>query len=309
MQKAHFIDDRFDMNIALKQLNVFVTVAQERTITAAAEKLFLSKPAVSMALSELEKQLDHKLFDRNNNRLIINEQGKRLLPLADELLTRSHTIEFLFDQTSSITGQLRIGSSDTVGNQITPFLLRDFRQATQHQNQTLFISNTTQICQKLTEFELDVGLVEGHVQHSDLVIQPWLEDEMVIICHPQHPLTKIDNLQLSNLENLEWVLREIGSGTREFFLTHISPNLEKWRTTFELNTTEAIINCVAADLGVACLSQRAVAHAVKEQRVAALTLPINMHRQYWLLYHKEKYQSPLLERFLSFSQQWKLAEA
>lgn len=86
------------MNIALKQLKVFVTVAQEKTITAAAEKLFLSKPAVSMALSELEKQLDHKLFDRNNNRLIINEQGKRLLPLADELLARSNAIENLFDQ-------------------------------------------------------------------------------------------------------------------------------------------------------------------------------------------------------------------
>jgi DNA-binding transcriptional LysR family regulator len=294
------------MNIALKQLKVFVTVAQERTITAAADKLFLSKPAVSMALSELEKQLDHKLFDRNNNRLIINEQGKRLLPLADELLSRSHSIENLFDQAGPVTGNLKIGSSDTVGNQITPFLLRDFRESSQHYDQSLFISNTAQICHKLSEFELDIGLVEGKVQQNDLVTEPWLDDEMVVACHPSHPLTMIKNLRLVDLENSEWVLREPGSGTREFFLNRISPRLEKWHQAFELNTTEAIINCVAANLGITCLSKLAIQHAVNDNRLVILTLPLDMRRQYWLLFHKEKYQSPLLKLFLNFCQKWDL---
>ncbi|MGF1871403.1 LysR family transcriptional regulator [Photobacterium indicum] len=294
------------MNIALKQLKVFVTVAQERTITAAADKLFLSKPAVSMALSELEKQLDHKLFDRNNNRLIINEQGKRLLPLADELLSRSHSIENLFDQTGPVTGNLKIGSSDTVGNQITPFLLRDFRESSQHYDQSLFISNTAHICHKLSEFELDIGLVEGKVQQNDLVTEPWLDDEMVVVCHPSHPLTLINNLRLVDLENSEWVLREPGSGTREFFLNRISPRLEKWHQAFELNTTEAIINCVAANLGITCLSKLAIQHAVNDNRLVILELPLDMRRQYWLLFHKEKYQSPLLKLFLNFCQKWDL---
>ncbi|MCW8331300.1 LysR family transcriptional regulator [Photobacterium sp. SDRW27] len=294
------------MNIALKQLRVFVTVAQERTITAAAEKLFLSKPAVSMALSELEKHLGHKLFDRNNNRLIINEQGKRLLPLADELLARSHAIEQLFDQTGPVTGQLKIGSSDTVGNQVTPFLLRDFRASSEHSDQSLFISNTAQICHKLSEFELDVGLVEGKVQQQDLIVQPWLNDEMVVACHPDHPLTKIDNLSLSDLEHSRWILREPGSGTREFFLNRIAPRLEEWQQAFELNTTEAIINCAAAGLGITCLSRLAVEHAVQDNRLVTLSLPLDMHRQYWMLYHKEKYQSPLLKLFLDFCQHWTL---
>lgn len=294
------------MNIVLKQLKVFVTVVQERTITAAADKLFLSKPAVSMALSELEKQLDHKLFDRNNNRLIINEQGKRLLPLADELLSRSHSIENLFDQAGPVTGNLKIGSSDTVGNQITPFLLRDFRESSQHYDQSLFISNTAQICHKLSEFELDIGLVEGKVQQDNLVTEPWLDDEMVVACHPSHPLTLINNLRLVDLENSEWVLREPGSGTREFFLNRISPRLEKWHQAFELNTTEAIINCVAANLGITCLSKLAIQHAVNDNRLVIINLPLDMRRQYWLLFHKEKYQSPLLKLFLNFCQKWDL---
>ena len=296
------------MNIALRQLRVFVTVAQERTITAAADKLFLSKPAVSMALSELEKHLGHKLFDRSNNRLIINEQGKRLLPLADELLARSNAIEQLFDQAGPVTGKLKIGSSDTVGNQVTPFLLRDFRARSEHTDQSLFISNTAQICHKLSEFELDIGLIEGKVQQQDLVALPWLGDEMVVACHPAHPLTKTANLRLSDLEQSQWILREPGSGTREFFLNRIAPRLEAWQQAFELNTTEAIINCAAAGLGITCLSRLAVEHAVKDNRLVILDLPLDMHRQYWLLYHREKYQSPLLRLFLDFCQQWTLPE-
>ncbi|OAN14040.1 XRE family transcriptional regulator [Photobacterium jeanii] len=290
--------------IALKQLKVFVTVAQEGTITAAADKLFLSKPAVSMALSELEKQLDHKLFDRNNNRLIINEQGKRLLPLADELLARSQTIEQLFNQTGPATGQLRIGSSDTVGNQLTPFLLRDFRRHADHHQQSLFIANTSHICHMLSEFELDVGLVEGNVQQADLISLPWLADEMVVVAHPEHPLAKLNQVSLQDLEHSEWILREPGSGTREFFLNRLAPRLANWQQAFELNTTESIINCTAAGLGLTCLSKFAVQRAVADQRLVILPLPLDMQRQYWLLYHKEKYQSPLMELFISFSQQW-----
>lgn len=293
--------------IALKQLKVFVTVAQEGTITAAADKLFLSKPAVSMALSELEKQLDHKLFDRNNNRLIINEQGKRLLPLADELLARSQTIEQLFNQTGPATGQLRIGSSDTVGNQLTPFLLRDFRRHADHHQQSLFIANTSHICHMLSEFELDVGLVEGNVQQADLISLPWLADEMVVVAHPEHPLAKLNQLSLQDLEHSEWILREPGSGTREFFLNRLAPRLANWQQAFELNTTESIINCTAAGLGLTCLSKFAVQRAVADQRLVILPLPLDMQRQYWLLYHKEKYQSPLMELFISFSQQWQFS--
>ncbi|PJC85930.1 LysR family transcriptional regulator [Vibrio sp. HA2012] len=294
------------MATSLKQLRVFVSVAQEKTITGAAAKLFLSKAAVSMALAELEKQLDHQLFDRNNNRLLINEQGKRLLPAADELLSRSHDIEHMFNQKGAVSGKLRIGSSDTVGIQVTPFLLRDFRQHTGHKDQSLFISNTAEICHKLSEFELDIGLVEGHVRQPDLSIHPWLEDEMVIACPPDHPLTQMGVLSFSALEQSEWILREQGSGTRDFFINHVASHLAQWHLVLELNKTEAILNCVAAGMGITCISNYAIAHAVKDGRVAALKLPVERKRQYWLIYHKEKYRSPLMETFIHFSRNWEM---
>lgn len=291
-------------HISLKQLKVFVTVTQHQTLTAASETLFLSKAAVSMSLSELEKQIGHALFDRVNNRLVINQEGQKLLPIADELLTRSHDIESLFSDKQSYRGILRIGASDTVGNQVAPFLLSDFRANHNHKSQQLFISNTALICQKLIDYELDIGLVEGKTLHPELDSHPFSEDEMCIVTSPKHPLAQQQQVTLSDLENSDWILREPGSGTREFFLRTVAPRIEVWHEAFELNTTEAIINSVSANLGLACLSKLAAQTAIDDGRLHQVPISLDMKRRFWLLVHKEKYQSPLLKRFIDFCQGW-----
>lgn len=291
-------------NISLKQLKVFTSITQHKTLTQAAEALFLSKAAVSMSLSELEKQLGHALFDRVNNRLILNQEGQKLLPLADELLSRAGNINQLFDSEQTLAGQLRIGTSDTIGNHVAPYLLSQFRQQTQHISQSLFISNSALICQKLVDYELDLALIEGKTLHPELISTPFSHDEMCIICAPEHPLTMINQLTLNDFEQSQWVLREAGSGSREFFLRAIAPRLEQWHEAFELNTTEALINSVSAGLGLGCLSTLAAHSALQDGRVKRLHVPLDMKRRFWLLVHKEKYQSPLLKHFIEFCYQW-----
>ncbi|MBD1576138.1 LysR family transcriptional regulator [Vibrio sp. S11_S32] len=294
------------MNITLKQLKVFATITQHKTLTVSAEKLFLSKAAVSLSLAELERQLGHSLFDRVNNRLVLNQEGKRLLPLADELLHRTEDIGSLFQANDALNGELKVGASDTIGNQVAPYLLRDFRLQTQHHHQGLFISNTALICQKLMDYQLDIGLVEGKVQSDQLIMQEWGQDEMCVVCSPDHPLAQQSNLRISDLESSEWLLREPGSGTREFFLRTIAPRLENWHEAFQLNTTEAILNSTTANLGLACLSRLAAQSAINSKRVIEIPLPLDMTRRFWLLVHKEKYQSPLLKTFIGFCSDWKL---
>lgn len=294
-------------SISLKQLRVFVTVTQHQTLTTAADALFLSKAAVSMSLAELEKQLGHALFDRINNRLILNQEGKKLLPLADELLNRAGDIDLLFQEGHDLTGLLRIGASDTIGNQVAPFLLSQFRPSQPHNTQQLFISNSAQICQKLVDYQLDIGLIEGKTLHSELESIPFSEDEMCIIVHANHPLTQRPQVALSELEASHWILREPGSGTREFFLRAVAPRIEIWHEVFELNTTEAIINSVSAGLGLACLSKLSAQAALNDGRVAQISVSLDMRRRFWLLVHKEKYQSPLLKNFMSFCKQWDIS--
>ncbi|WP_028024389.1 LysR substrate-binding domain-containing protein [Enterovibrio calviensis] len=302
------------MSVSLRQLQVFVAVAQEKTITAASALLYLSKPAVSMAITELEKQIGHNLFERINNRLLINDHGRRLLPLADELLTRSDEIIKVLDTTGELSGHLRIGASDTIGNQLVPFLLRDFRNQSNHIDQELVISNSQVVIDKLMAFELDIGLIEGQGENKhllgsdDLVMTPWLSDEMCIACAIDHPLSKRNSHSLFDLESHPWVLREIGSGTREHFLSRMAPRLDNWTIAFELRTTEAIINCAAAGLGLAYLSKLAARHAVANNRLKLIEVPLDLRRQYWLVRHKDKHLSPLLNRFISFSAQWQISD-
>ncbi|WP_394127036.1 LysR family transcriptional regulator [Vibrio hepatarius] len=292
-------------NISLKQLKVFITITQHETLTSASEALFLSKAAVSMALSELEKQIGHSLFDRVNNRLILNQEGQKLLPLADELIERAQDIEQLFDNDQTLTGELKIGASDTIGNQVAPYLLRDFRAETQHTSQSLFISNSALICEKLIDYELDLALIEGKTLHPQLISTQFSEDEMCIVCTPNDPLASKRPLTIGDLENSDWILREPGSGSREFFLRTVAPRIEHWHESFQLNTTEALINSVSAGLGLGCLSKLAAEPAIKDGRVVELTLPLDMKRRFWLLVHKEKYQSPLLKTFIEYCHQWR----
>ncbi|MEF2522556.1 LysR family transcriptional regulator [Vibrio mimicus] len=291
-------------HISLKQLRVFTTIIQHKSLTVAAEVLCLSKAAVSVALSELEKQLGHALFDRVNNRLVLNQEGQKLLPLADELLQRAKDIDRLFDEQQVLTGKLRIGASDTVGNQVAPYLISAFRQLHPHPSQSLFISNSAQVCQKLVDYELDIGLIEGKTLHPELISTQFSQDEMCIICAPDHPLTQRERLVMSDFEHSDWVLREAGSGSREFFLRVIAPRIEHWIEAFELNTTEALINSVSSGLGLGCLSRLAAKTPLLDGRVAMLNVPLDMKRRYWMLVHKEKYQNPLLRQFIEFCPQW-----
>jgi len=294
------------MNVTLKQLQVFICITQEKTITAAAKKLFLSKPAVSMSLSELEKQLGHPLFERKNNRLFINEFGKQLLPLADEQIERSKLINNLFTQNKRLNGQLLIGASNTLGNHLLPFLLSDFRKHCDQHNQSLLIDNSQVVCEQIKEYELDIGLVEANLFDEQLCAEKWLKDEMVIVCSPDHPLTTKKYLNIEDLEDQQWILREQGSGTRTFFLNQIGRKLSQYQISLELKSTEAIINSTSAGLGLSCISKVAARYALADKRLQQLTLNIDMHRDYWLIWHKDRYQSPLLKTFIDFSKQWQL---
>lgn len=288
------------MKISLKQLNVFTAIAQEKTMTKAAERLFITKPAVSISLSEMEKTLGYKVFDRVNNRLVLNSEGRQLLPLADELLERADAIEHQFTTNNQLTGSLSIGTSDTIGNHMAPRLLSQFKAQHECEINQLYISNTSQIINQLLEFQLDVGLVEGKAHHPKLNVKKWKQDTVYLVCSPAHPLAENKLVKLGDLEHYAWLLREEGSGSREFFLNHIAVNLEDWHEALQLQTTEAMINFCAENMGLACLSQLSVQHALNDGRLIKLPFEKELTRQYWLLLHKEKYQTPLLAQFLAY---------
>ncbi|USE35625.1 LysR substrate-binding domain-containing protein [Endozoicomonas sp. SCSIO W0465] len=270
------------MHVTLRQLQVFRAIATLGQVQLAARQLYMSQPATSMALSELEKHLSCQLFDRTGNRLVLNAEGNKLLPFACELLDRSAEISRLFDHSDHHRGKVTIGASTTIGNYLLPEVLARFEQAKPDITVELDIHNTTTIINKLATLEIDLACVEGLCQHPDIETIPWREDHLALFCSSKHPLAKSKTVTLENLEQTEWILRESGSGTRMLFELHIGQHLRQRCLKMELNQTEAIKNMVRSGIGISCLSELCIANELAQGELVRLPFPKkNMKRQLW----------------------------
>lgn len=288
------------VNISPRQLDVFVQIARLGSVRAAAEALHLTQPAASMALAEMERQLDAPVFAREHGRLRLNTRGRELLPLAQELLERYAEFGRLArGGGAALAGELRIGASNTVGNYLVGALLGDFVRAHPSVAIRLRVANTDAIAAALLAHELDVGCVEGPVAHPSLEMDAWRDDTLVVCASPDHPLSRKRRLQPEDFAAARWVLREPGSATRatsERVLAQLPPG----ETALELDQIEAIKQAVVAGLGIACLPAVAVTDTLAAGRLKALKTPfLDLRRKLFLLTHREKYRGALLDAFLA----------
>ena len=288
------------INISPRQLEVFVQIAQHGSVRSAAERLHLSQPAASMALAEMERQLDAPVFARERGRLRLNTRGRELLPLARELLERH--AEFArcgAAGPATLAGELRIGTSNTVGNYRVGELLGAFVRAQPHVAIRLRVSNTRAIAEAMLDHQLDLGCVEGPIIHPLLETRPWREDRLVVCAPTDHPLARRQRLKPADFAGAGWILREPGSAQRNTS-AGVMGQLPPGRTVLELDQSEAIKQAVIAGLGIAFLPELAVVDALAAGRMKALKTPfLDLRRSLSLVLHRQKYRGALLEAFLA----------
>ena len=288
------------IGITTRQLEAFVAIATARSVRAAAEQLHLTQPAVSMTLAELERQLDSPLFDRERGRLYLNNRGRELLPMAQEILVRMQDLQRRpGDQPQQLTGELRLGASNTVGNYLVGALLGSFVEAHVDVAVRLTVANTDAIVAGVLDHTLDLGCVEGPVAHPQLELQPWREDKLVVCARPDHALANRQRLRPRDFSGTRWILREPGSATRTMSERALSA-MPGRQIVMELNQVEAIKQAVIAGLGIACLPAAAVDDAVADGRLAVLPTPfLDLRRTLSLVLHKTRYRGALIEAFLA----------
>lgn|SRR5690606_7203691 len=287
------------MHYTLRQLEVFLAVARTENISRAAETLAMSQSAVSGALSELERHFDVLLFDRIGKRLQLNELGRVLWPRVEALLVQAGELELALKQHSEV-GNLHIGATLTIGNYIAVELIARFMRDQPGARVSLDVGNTAEIVRKVLNFEIDLALIEGEMQHTDLDVSPWLEDELVVFCAPQHPLAKRAALTDSDLKAATWIVRESGSGTRQAFEKAMSGLLPELNIMLELQHTEAIKRAVEAGLGLGCISRVALQDAFRRGSLCPLAVPQrDFRRHFYFVLHRHKYRSAGMQRWLS----------
>ncbi|CAM5789925.1 LysR substrate-binding domain-containing protein [Castellaniella caeni] len=287
------------IGLSIRQLEVFHAIATTGSARKAAEQLHLSQPAISMALSELERQLGSPLFDRERGRLRLNARGAEQLPRTREILERLHDMQQPHSGTpESLSGELRVGASNTVGNYLVGELLGPI--VAQHPMVALHLTvdNTRSITERLLDHSIDIACVEGPVHHAQLDTIGWRSDALVVCAAPSHPLAQRLRLAPDDFANAHWILRERGSATRsqtEQALTALPPG----HILLELGQIEAIKQAVIAGLGIACLPYAATLDAVATGRLRVLRTPfLKLDRRLSLVLHRSRYRGTLIEAFL-----------
>lgn len=286
------------MRYTLRQLEVFLAAAHFENITRAAESLAMSQSAASSALKELEQQFDVQLFDRVGKRLQLNELGRLIRPRAEALMAQAQELELALGRHSEI-GHLKVGATLTIGNYLSVRVMTAYMQEQPHAKVALEVANTSTIVQRVLNYELDIGMVEGEIQHSELEVFPWRDDELVAFCAPTHELAGRPWLDDRDILEATWIVRERGSGTRQTFDRAMHGLLPELKILLELQHTEAIKRAVEAGLGVGCLSRVALEDAFRRGSLVPLPIPHrDFTRRFYFILHREKYRSAGIERWL-----------
>lgn len=287
------------MKYSLRKLEIFVAISRTGSVSRAATELSLSQSATSTALSEFERQFNMQFFDRVGKSLRINEAGHQLLPRAVELLDRAKEIESMLGSHNSF-GPMKIGATLTVGNYLATLLVARFLQDHPESRIQLLVYNTKTIVQQIVNHELDLGLIESSCHHPDIESEPWIADELAVFCSPDHPLARKPKISMEKLLQEPWILREIGSGTRETFDRAFHRYHGKLNIRLELEHTEAIKRAVESGLGIGCISHLALKEAFRRGSLVHLPTPnLKLDRYFHFIWHNQKYQTAGMREFLT----------
>ncbi|MDT8429788.1 MAG: LysR substrate-binding domain-containing protein [Pseudomonadales bacterium] len=297
------------MHYTLRQIEVFLATAHFENVTLAAQSLAMSQSAASSALKDLENRFDIQLFDRAGKRLQLNELGKSLRSRAEALLAQAREFERTLSRHSDI-GELKVGATLTIGNYLAVPIMAAFMSRHADSRVVLTVENTAGILQRVRNFELDIGLIEGELQDPSLEIIPWREDELILFCAPEHPLACQPCLSDEQLIAADWIVREAGSGTRQAFDRAMHGILPRLNLRLELQHTEAIKRAVEAGLGIACLSRITLQEAFSRGDLVPLQAPQrDWRRSFYFILHKHKYRSAGVQSWLELCLQEQFLQA
>lgn len=286
------------MRLTLRQLQVFAAIARHENVSRAADALAMSQSAASSALVELERQFERSLFDRIGKSLRLNATGHGLRPMAESLLTEAARIEHYLDGNS--LEPLSVGATLTIGNYLATLIMGDYLRESPAAQLRLHVANTREIVQQVLSCELDLGLIEGEAHDPNLLLTPWLNDQLVVFCAPDHPLARhgaVDNAQLAEQA---WIVRESGSGTRDLIDRMLFSQLPHYQIRLTLEHTEAIKRAVESGLGIGCLSRLALREAFRRGSLVEIPTPqFTLSRHFYFAQHRQRTLGQGAQRFIA----------
>ncbi len=226
------------------RLQVFHAVAKRLNFTKAAEELFITQPAVTKHIREIENHFKLKLFERNGTKIRLTTAGETLLAHTEELFAVYRNLEFEMNNLSQRhSGKLRIGASTTVAQYVLPPVLASFHQKFTDIKVSLTINNTEQIEQALENKTIDLAIIEGQSKNTLFKYTEFIKDELVLVANANHPLSKKQAIKPEDLLKIPLLVREPGSGTLEVLAHALKPlgiKISQLKKEMQLGSTESM---------------------------------------------------------------------
>jgi len=274
------------LNFTLRQLQVFEKVATHLNYSRAAEELYLSQPAVSMQIKQLEGHIGLPLFEQMGKKVFLTEAGRELYHYSRNIAQQLAEMEAMFDEMKGLgKGRLTLSVVNTA-NYFIPQLLAKFCKLHPGINVTLQVANRAAVLKQLADNNTDLAIMGQPPDNLDISAEPFMDNPLVVIAAPDHPLARLKRVKFAQLAQETFLSREPGSGTRSamervFAKHHIQP-----RISMEMETNEAIKQAVQAGMGLGILSLHSIELELKAKRLVMLKVKHFPLLRHWFVAHR-----------------------
>lgn len=288
-----------------RRVQVFHAVAKHLSFTKAADALFMTQPAVTFQIRQLEEQLNTRLFDRAHGRITLTSAGAVALEYAERILALSAELDSRMKELSGqMAGPLLIGASTTIADFLLPPILGEFKARHPAIVPRLMVANSEAVQDRVVERSLDLGFIEGGLHLPTLITDSCCEDELQVVCAPSHALAKQQSATPESLTEHAYLSRELGSGTREVIDHYLQKaGVDSLRVVMEAGGPEALKGLAATGLGFAIMSRATVVKEVRLGELVRIPLSPRLIRHLSVVYPKERIHSHVVSGFVQFAKQ------
>ena len=285
----------------LTQLEMFVATAEARGVQRAAERVFRTQPAVSMALRKLEEELGAPLFDRSNRgAYVLTPTGELLYASAKRLLSlRDETLVQIRELHSVERGRVRIGANESAGNYLLPRLIGNFRKKYPYIRIDVLRQNTTQLIQDLRGNSVDLALISFMPEEKDIEAFPVMEDELILIASANHPLTRRSDIHVNDLGAESFIAHTVASRSRHRVIEAFRTSETPLNITMEVAMIETIKKLVAMNLGIAFVPEMCVHDELARKELVRIPLHgFEYRRTFWIARRRTESLSHAAKAFM-----------
>jgi len=284
-------------------------VAKKGNLSLAAQDLFITQPAVTKGIQRLQEYYDIKFVHHIGKKLVLTDAGEVLYEIAEKIFElENQAEESIRDFQQRKRGHIRILSSESFGDYYLPRIIIPFSKVYPLVRISMNILPTSQVVEQTATLNNDLGFISYPVEHKKLLVKEVLEDQLVIIAPPDHPLTRKHKLAPRDLEDQLLIMHEPDSAPRKAIEDYIRKNDLAVKIPLEMSSNRAIKRAVEDGLGIALISRRVANEEIRAGRLSAIPLSDkSMTRKFYMVHHKDKYFSEPQQSFIDRVFDWAAA--